>query len=223
MWFAGGGTHSNTAQTAVTAGYATLAGDATTLDGIDSSDFVRKTGNQTMAGTLTSPRFIPNTYAEASFPAGNYIGETMTATDTKTTYVWDGSAWDLVSDERYSWTIPNLWQGNWVPVSSNGWWTRLRGGLAIGAGTFTVNTATGGTAGNAVFMYPPTALAYNEGIWGIGYYFDAGNTIYHVIIDPVDTTQFNLVAHQYGNTFGLTPAVTMAQSDQVHIQFVARI
>jgi hypothetical protein len=233
MWFAGDA--ASTAMSAVTANYATTAGSAVTadnaanaglLDGIDSTDFVRKTGNQVMAGNLTAPRFIPNTYVEASFPAGNYIGETLTATDTKRSFVWNGTVWGLIDEPLSSWTITSAWQGGWVPLSSNGWFGRTRNGLMIAAGTFSVNTTTGGVAGNAIYLYPPSTLAYGNAIWGSGYYFDAGNTIYHIKVNPAPdspTTQFNLNAHGFGDRLGLAPSFAMAQNDLIHIQIMARI
>jgi hypothetical protein len=140
--------------------------------------------------------------------------------------VWTGTVWELVDEPRGTWAISNAYQGGWVPLSSTGWFMRLRGGLMIAAATFTVNTATGGTASNAIYLYPPLTLAYGTGIWGYGHYFDAGNTIFHLKVNPATdspTTQFNLNAHNYGDRFGLTPAIAMAQNDSIHISITARI
>ena len=86
-------------------------------------------------------------------------------------------------------------------------------------GQILMNVTSAGTAATAVAVGLPISARATNSMVAFGYIYDASaNIIYN--ISGVATTGVTMqFYYQTGNTFGVSPAVTLATSDQIAINF----
>ena len=86
-------------------------------------------------------------------------------------------------------------------------------------GQLVLNVTSAGTAGQFVLVGVPITAKATLGMSVYGYIYDASaNTIYNVTGYMYTTTTLAFF-YQTGSAFGASPAVTLATSDQISINF----
>lgn len=88
-------------------------------------------------------------------------------------------------------------------------------------GQVLLNVSSAGTAGSAVAIGLPFAVRSGQPLVGYGYIYDANvNTMYNCTF-VASSSGASTVGGFYnaGNFFGVTPAVTLATSDQIVVNF----
>jgi hypothetical protein len=86
-------------------------------------------------------------------------------------------------------------------------------------GQLVMNVTGAGTGATAVAIGLPIAARATNAIVSYGYLYDANtNTIYNVTGFTASTTTMQFF-YQTGNTFGVSPNVALANTDQLAIQF----
>jgi hypothetical protein len=86
-------------------------------------------------------------------------------------------------------------------------------------GQVLMNVTNAGTAGNAVLVGLPLSARAVNGMSAFGYIYDANVNVMYNLTGVVSTGTTLQFYYQTGNAFGVSPAVTLAASDQIAINF----
>jgi hypothetical protein len=86
-------------------------------------------------------------------------------------------------------------------------------------GTIVLNTTSAGTAGQVVAVGLPISARATSTMIAFGYIYDANtNIMYNVTGYTASGTTLQFF-YQAGNPFGVSPAITLAASDQISLNF----
>jgi hypothetical protein len=86
-------------------------------------------------------------------------------------------------------------------------------------GQVLLNVTSAGTAGSVVAVGLPISARATNSMTAFGYIYDANtNVMYNVTGYAATGTTLNFF-YQTGNAFGVSPAVTLATSDQISLNF----
>ena len=86
-------------------------------------------------------------------------------------------------------------------------------------GQILMNCTSAGTAGSVVAVGLPISARSTNSIVAFGYIYDANtNIMYNVTGYAATGTTINFY-YQTGNAFGVSPAVTLANTDQISLNF----
>jgi hypothetical protein len=86
-------------------------------------------------------------------------------------------------------------------------------------GQVLMNVTSAGTAGNAVLIGLPLSARAVNGMSAFGYIYDASTNVMYNLTGVVSTGTTLQFYYQTGNPFGVSPAITLATSDQIAINF----
>ena len=82
-----------------------------------------------------------------------------------------------------------------------------------------MNCTSAGTAGQAVSVGLPISARATSSMTAFGYIYDASTNIIYNLTGYTATGTTLQFYYQTGNPFGVSPAVTLATSDQIAINF----
>jgi hypothetical protein len=86
-------------------------------------------------------------------------------------------------------------------------------------GQIVMNINSAGTAANAVAVGVPIAGRAVNQMAAFGYIYDASANIIYNVTGYLATTSTMQFFYQTGNPFGVSPAVTLANTDQIALNF----
>jgi hypothetical protein len=139
----------------------------------------------------------PGVCTSSTRPASPYDGQVIYETDTDKALVWDGSAWDILSDMG-AWTTwtPTITAGSgtFTTVSGTGRYNQM--GKTVN-GNYTITITTNGTAaGDVRFTLPVTAFSGINTVIGSGFESAASGTMNQIAL--FSSTQAYIVTYIYG-------------------------
>jgi hypothetical protein len=179
----------------------------------------------------------PGVCTSTTRPGTPYTGQIIYETDTGYLRVWDGSAWDYlsqkqdgttnlpVSDIGKAWTsyTPTVTQGT-TTFGLTVWYAKysqinktviVNYGVSISSGT--------GQASNPVKVSLPVtaATATNYGLGNAWLYDSSANTAYSLVAINNSTTTCTFTGDStQGNSFGDIPAIQLTTNDQIRGAFM---
>ena len=192
-----------------------------------------------MAISSSSTGLRPGVCTSTTRPTNPYTGMVIMETDTGYLRVWDGSAWDYLSQSQNGTTnlpisdIGKAWT-SWTPTLTQGtttFSTSARSSsryvqinkLVIAVGAVTINSGTGQSGQPLAISLPvaPYVTVYN--MFGGAWIYDASTaTAYNSSVYGISGTSTVGFLGDWsgGNSWGNTPSIQATTSDEVRAYFV---
>jgi hypothetical protein len=124
-----------------------------------------------------------------------------TTTPVDTLKVYNGSAWEIVSEPMQAWNITSVTQSGSVTCTTVfAWYRRERNQVT---GQFTLSVTGAGTASNAIVLPTPVTLTNAECLGGSYVFFDQSTGLnYSGALVPATTTTFTMGVNGSGVSLG---------------------
>jgi len=174
----------------------------------------------------------PGVCTSSTRPSNPFTGQIVFETDTGFLRVWDGSAWDYLSQSQDTTTnikasdIGGAWSA-WTPTitqSNNITYTAQYAKYGqINKFVFAecrVDLTNSGTAGNQISVTTPVSIAGAGQCIGTAFFYDASaNNTYNLTCLRLSSTALIFFYNLTGasSDFGVTPSLALGSSDQIRI------
>ena len=180
----------------------------------------------------------PGVVTSTTRPTSPYTGMVVFETDTGYLRVWDGSAWDYLSQSQGATTnlpisdIGKAWV-DWTPEVKQGTTTftitnrassryqRIQN-LVFGVAAIVVNSGTGQAAQQVSVSLPVTPKTSTYNMFGAAWIYDAStSTSYSAAVYGIASTSTVGFIGDWGggNAWGATPNIQMTTSDEIRLSF----
>ncbi len=182
------------------------------------------TGNGNAGSPYVINGITPYLALEAALPGAGtrFVGMHVFATDTLRTWLWTGTAWEIVDEPRQAYAGVTATQSvNLLPTAATAasWFKRSRGTWRA---QLQLSFGAAGTGGSAISISTPLTITANSQISGQGWYFDAGSRVYAVTVATATVTTFSLYTGDTGALFGADPPVAVNTTDALVLNLEGR-